>query len=390
MNANGILGLGYPLLTAGANNNDNIYTPFVFNLIQQNIIQEPLFSVYLNQASKNGWVGEVIFGGIDTTKFTGDLIYVPVAKLEAPSSTKEEDNSSPSSNNSNNKKAMKQMFSGVQKEEKDNDDDMKIIDAALSDDFLQRIRHNRYANKNMNIPPYKSTDASSSTNYDGYYYWMVYGYGISINNANQSLHFKLRRAGGAFILDTGTTLTYLPNDVAISIAKSIAGSHGQGRIMMDRQSGLLLVDCGLAQSKATLSLQMATDPSMSGPPVNFTVKSSELIIPIDTESVTTATQCLFGIAPVGNTSGGGLGHNLFLIGDSMLRSAYLVFDFGRHRVGIAAAKGMGSSVHGENATNYPMNDPNNAWSISMSSTAPFLEIYVSLLILVSTCLIQLY
>ncbi|CAO3624702.1 unnamed protein product [Cunninghamella blakesleeana] len=398
MNANGILGLGYPSLAA-SNSDNGPYTPFVFNLIKQQIIQEPIFSIYLNTATKQGWSGEVIFGGMDASKFTGNLVYLPVAKLQPSKNTEPspEGEGNPKQHG-NSKNAVKQMFSfnnNNNNNDKDGEDiKMKMIDAGLSDEFLQRIRHNRYSailNKNR-IPPQKSNDASSSSNdYEGYYYWMVYGYGIGVNNGKNSVSFKLRKSGGAFILDTGTTLTYLPNDVAHTIAVAIAG--GEDKVLIDRQSGLLIIDCRVAKSNATFTLQMASNPSMTGPPVNFTIKASELVIPIDTHSPITATQCLFGIAPVGGSSA--LGQNLFLIGDSLLRSAYLIFDYGHNRVGIAAAINMGSSVNGTNSTdnNSSISDPyaNGARSLNFSSTSiQIFEIYIFLLILITTCFIQLY
>ena len=41
--ANGILGLGYPKLTAAASKGQGSYNPFVFNLATQNIIAQPVF-----------------------------------------------------------------------------------------------------------------------------------------------------------------------------------------------------------------------------------------------------------------------------------------------------------------------------------------------------------
>ena len=68
----GLLGLGFdPVTTA-----DGIQTP-VNNLISQGLISSPVFGVFLGKASRSGR-GEYIFGGYDSSKFTGSLKYAPI------------------------------------------------------------------------------------------------------------------------------------------------------------------------------------------------------------------------------------------------------------------------------------------------------------------------
>ncbi|NWT23093.1 CATE protein, partial [Cardinalis cardinalis] len=70
----GILGLAYPSLAV-----DGV-TPVFDNMMAQNLVELPLFSVYMssNPASPQG--GEVLFGGYDTSRFTGTLNWVPVTQ----------------------------------------------------------------------------------------------------------------------------------------------------------------------------------------------------------------------------------------------------------------------------------------------------------------------
>lgn len=283
--ADGILGLGFPDLTAGTNLGEASYNPFVFNLVAQKVIQDPVFSVYLNNANDQGWAGEIIFGGTDSSKYTGNLVYLPVAAL--------------------------------------------------------------------------STGIASQS----YYYWMVYGQGINVLNPVSATSNVTLSSVAPFVIDTGTTLTYFPDDVAQSIAKGIAGD----KIALDSSSGSYIVDCNAAKSNAALQFEMSSTGQVSASPVTLTVPVSELVIPLDSLSIDTATICMLGIAPIGTssstTTGAGssssFSSQMYLIGDSVLRSAYLVFDIGNKRIGFAAANNVGGSVNGVSSVNQ-----NSASSIS--------------------------
>ena len=47
-------------------------------MIAQNLIDEPVFSFRLGSSEEDG--GEVVFGGIDTSAYTGPISYVPVRR----------------------------------------------------------------------------------------------------------------------------------------------------------------------------------------------------------------------------------------------------------------------------------------------------------------------
>ncbi|XP_062949646.1 pepsin A-5 [Cynocephalus volans] len=67
----GILGLAYPSISASG------ATPVFDNIWDQKLISEDLFSVYLSPDEESGSV--VIFGGIDSSYYTGSLNWVPVS-----------------------------------------------------------------------------------------------------------------------------------------------------------------------------------------------------------------------------------------------------------------------------------------------------------------------
>lgn len=66
----GLLGLGFNSISEY-----NLPTPFEL-MVQEHLIPEPIFSFYLQADSSQD--GELTFGGIDTSKFTGEIAYTPL------------------------------------------------------------------------------------------------------------------------------------------------------------------------------------------------------------------------------------------------------------------------------------------------------------------------
>lgn len=67
----GILGLGWPRIAV------NQIEPVFSAMVRKNLVAQPVFAFEL--AKESGVDGELTFGGIDTSKFTGDLQYVPLS-----------------------------------------------------------------------------------------------------------------------------------------------------------------------------------------------------------------------------------------------------------------------------------------------------------------------
>lgn len=70
----GLLGFAFPPIAV-----ENIVPPLV-NMVEQGLINEPIVSVWMNrnQNASNG--GEIIFGGTDPTKYSGNFSYIPLIK----------------------------------------------------------------------------------------------------------------------------------------------------------------------------------------------------------------------------------------------------------------------------------------------------------------------
>lgn len=70
----GVMGIGYDSNeTPGPNGK---YPSVMDNLVTEGIISRKAYSLYLNDLQSDR--GSVIFGGIDTTKYTGDLVALPL------------------------------------------------------------------------------------------------------------------------------------------------------------------------------------------------------------------------------------------------------------------------------------------------------------------------
>uniref|UniRef100_A0A8C7HLT6 Gastricsin-like n=1 Tax=Oncorhynchus kisutch TaxID=8019 RepID=A0A8C7HLT6_ONCKI len=66
----GILGLSYPSISAGQE------TPVMDNMMSQNLLQANIFAFYLTSDGQQG--SELSFGGVDNTKYQGQIYWTPV------------------------------------------------------------------------------------------------------------------------------------------------------------------------------------------------------------------------------------------------------------------------------------------------------------------------
>lgn len=144
----------------------------------------------------------------------------------------------------------------------------------------------------------------------------------SINIAGRSGNSQYSRSNLEIpvILDSGTTLTYLPDDIANEII------HGVGATT-SREYGTV-VPCSRADTAGTFSFGFG---GAGGPVIN--VPLNELVVPLYDRAGNTVrfrsgqTACTFGI----NAAAGA--PNLF--GDTFLRSAYVVYDLQNNLIGLA-------------------------------------------------------
>jgi len=70
----GILGLGYDTISV-----DRVVPPF-YNMINQGLIDEPVFSFYLGDNTVEGDDSEAMFGGVDESHYTGKMTKIPLRR----------------------------------------------------------------------------------------------------------------------------------------------------------------------------------------------------------------------------------------------------------------------------------------------------------------------
>lgn len=246
----GILGIGFELNEAA----ETTYSNLVSTMVDQSKINTMAYSLYLNDYFSS--TGNILFGGVDTEKFIGDLVTVPIL-----------------------------------------------------------------------------TDAQS----DNYSSFTVGLSGLSFTLANgTSYNQSLSTEGNSIksILDSGTTLSYLPAAIAIPLFDAVGAYQDSS----SRQStDLALVDCALDVS-FTFTV---------GGNVSITVPKDELVIDALqgytlSPDIPFDTPCLFGIQNIGDSSSSSSTTSArtadyALLGDSFLRSAYVVYDLANLQIGLAPA-----------------------------------------------------
>jgi len=121
----------------------------------------------------------------------------------------------------------------------------------------------------------------------------------------------------AVLLDSGTSLTYIPADIAYSIMNGVGAVN-------DTDYGVI-VPCDFASTQGILEFQFG---NLGGPVISIPI--SEFVLPISEPPPTFnggQSACSWGLLP---DDGNG---NIF--GDSFLRSAYLVYNLDGQSVAIA-------------------------------------------------------
>ncbi|GAB7340552.1 hypothetical protein MBLNU457_6967t1 [Dothideomycetes sp. NU457] len=236
----GIMGIGYTLNEAilavpGA----EPYVNLPLNMMQSGYINANAYSLWLNDLDAS--TGSILFGGVDTDKYTGTLEAVPIIKEQ------------------------------------------------------------------------------------GVYAEFIIGLTAVGMNGNQgSIASNLNTPA---LLDSGSSLMYLPNNVASEIFAMTGAQYNS-------QEGAAFIDCAQAYNQTTI------DFTFSSPTIS--VSMSELVIVAGVQG--NREVCILGIAPADGTTP--------VLGDTFLRSAYVVYDMQNNEIALAQTN--------FNATSSNIQEINNA------------------------------
>ncbi|CAK7226020.1 hypothetical protein SBRCBS47491_006084 [Sporothrix bragantina] len=226
----GILGIGYKVNEVQVGRAGKAaYANLPAQMVEDGIIQSNSYSLWLNDLDAD--TGNILFGGVDTARYSGALQTLPVQKQ-----------------------------------------------AGVYSEFLITLT------------------------------------GLQLGTATLASNMAL-----AVLLDSGSSLTYLPDSIVQTIYNQVGATY-------DSSEGAAYVPCSLAdKANSSITFQFSS-PSI-------TVDVDELVLDLVTASGKRPTfrngqtACLFGIAPAGS------GTNV--LGDTFLRSAYVVYDLDNNQISLA-------------------------------------------------------
>ncbi|KAK0512749.1 hypothetical protein JMJ35_004766 [Cladonia borealis] len=243
--AEGILGIGYTADEAQADTaRQKSYANLPQAMTNNGLIQSNAYSLWLNDLEAN--TGSILFGGVDTDKYTGSLESVPIQTVD-----------------------------------------------------------DTYAEFLITLTDMSLTD------------------GTTTQNLTTDLPTVV-------ILDSGSSLTYLPNDLTSAIYSAL-------KVQYDQEQQLGACSCSLANENITIDFTFTS--------ATISVAIDELVINANTgtsedrenpnseggqsggQGGEESLDCVFGIAPAeGETA---------VLGDTFLRSAYVVYDLANNEISLA-------------------------------------------------------
>lgn len=137
--------------------------------------------------------------------------------------------------------------------------------------------------------------------------------GVSVNSASHSKSISSSDLPTAVLLDSGSTLSYLPDPVAHHIYKAL-------NVTYQSSAGVGFVPCSYANRDLNVTY------TFSSPAIDVSI--SELVLNSgDTTFSDGSPACIFGIVPAGNSQ--------CVLGDTFLRSAYVVYDLNSNEISLA-------------------------------------------------------
>lgn len=239
--AHGLIGLGYVINEASMDTVDATYPNLPVAMEQGGLINTVAYSLWLNDLDAN--TGSILFGGIDTAKYVGDLTRIEI----------------------------------------------------LPDESNDNFTHFTVA--------VTSLEASSPSGMD------------VLTSEELPIHA---------VLDSGTTLTYLPQDMASQVWAEMGAEYA-----LDFEAAVL--PCSFRSHPGQFSFGFA---GPQGPRINITM--DEIVIDLTDGQPPTFTSGPHKGEPVCGCGIQNQSSSPYFLGDTFLRSAYVVYDLVNNEIGLAA------------------------------------------------------
>jgi hypothetical protein len=138
--------------------------------------------------------------------------------------------------------------------------------------------------------------------------------GVAFDNGSTDKKYNSSDLPAAVLLDSGSSLTYLPDSIVEDIYDDVGVTY-------DTASGAGYVPCSYMNDDKNFTFTFSS-PSIS-------VSMSEMVLEAGTGSTYNdgTSACVFGIAPAGTST--------VVLGDTFLRSAYVVYDIANNEISLA-------------------------------------------------------
>lgn len=137
------------------------------------------------------------------------------------------------------------------------------------------------------------------------------------------------------VLDSGTTLSYFPDDIATPLFDAL-GAYTYSSL---GSVGLTMVECSLATSGLEMTFRFNDSVSIVVPADEVVIDAFGPVSGAIPPEIPLQNPCLFGIQNSGDSlpSEGARQIDFALLGDTFLRSAYVVYDLDKNEIGLAQA-----------------------------------------------------
>lgn len=306
----GLLGIGYDINEASDSLKSGafVYPSIIDTMVAQNLTSTKAYSLYLDDLDSS--TGSIIFGGLDSDKFQGNLVQVPVVPDHYRNGTEV------------------------------------------------------FVELKVNMTSFGITSATNTTNTTAFTQFSI-------------------------VLDSGTSLTYLPDTLANAIFKMVGAYDDTAT------TGGVFVDCDIlkktpgqtfnfgfqngAEIKVDMTEMIFPLTGLFAIPASYVPSSSSL-------GFSSSNACALGLL-----GGGATGP--FLLGDTFLRSAYVVYDLTNNVIGLAQTNFNSSKTtimeFDATATQLPTVSGVAVSTPAVKSGAGMLEISVSALMSVAAAFIVL-